>query len=195
MIKKEWGTKKMNEIYIVLGMHKSGTTLISQTLHHSGINMGRFNKIESYDDGNKYERKETKIISHELLNSFSKHSLYTNNFIHSNHVKNSTEEKIKSLILYLNTKYYSWGFKDFRTCLTYSIWRKYLPKNKLIIVHRHPLEVWLHYQKSFPSRKFYQKINAGLKSLNTWYVYNSSLNNIIQHILRTGKKFEFFSPA
>ena len=27
-------------IYVVLGMHKSGTTLVSQTLHKSGVSMG-----------------------------------------------------------------------------------------------------------------------------------------------------------
>ena len=43
-------------IYVVLGMHKSGTTLISQILHHSGVNMGgaEIETSRSYDEGNKY---------------------------------------------------------------------------------------------------------------------------------------------
>ena len=52
-------------IYIILGMHKSGTTLISQILHKSGINMGNFNEDVSYDQGNKYERPASQKINRE----------------------------------------------------------------------------------------------------------------------------------
>lgn len=47
-------------IFVVLGMHKSGTTLVSQILHHSGIPMGDgFDENVTYDGGNKYEREST----------------------------------------------------------------------------------------------------------------------------------------
>ncbi len=45
-------------IYVIFGMHKSGTTLVAEMLHKSGINMGDFDESVSYDIGNQYERNE-----------------------------------------------------------------------------------------------------------------------------------------
>ena len=62
-------------IYVVLGMHKSGTTLISETLHESGINMGEFSDIQQgigYDEGHKYERRETQQINRQILDGVLK---------------------------------------------------------------------------------------------------------------------------
>ena len=38
-------------VFVLLGMHKSGTTMIAQTLHHSGIDMGVENPNKLYDHG------------------------------------------------------------------------------------------------------------------------------------------------
>jgi hypothetical protein len=47
-------------ICVFLSMHKSGTTLVSEILHHSGINMGDdIDEHVSYDRGNKYEHEST----------------------------------------------------------------------------------------------------------------------------------------
>ena len=54
-------------LYVVLGMHKSGTTLLSQVLHHSGIDMGEIPDGVSYDKGNKYEDQESFHINMELI--------------------------------------------------------------------------------------------------------------------------------
>ena len=63
-------------IYIVLGMHKSGTTLLSQILHHSGISMGEnFNESVSYSQGNKYERETTQQINKEILGDPTAYSI------------------------------------------------------------------------------------------------------------------------
>ncbi|MGM0484512.1 MAG: hypothetical protein ACQERI_08185, partial [Candidatus Krumholzibacteriota bacterium] len=55
-------------IFVLLGMHKSGTTLISRMLHESGINMcGEPCGEASYDAGNKYERLEFLIYNTAML--------------------------------------------------------------------------------------------------------------------------------
>ena len=49
--------------YVILSMHKSGSTLVAKTLHDSGINMIDYKVTsENYID-NKYERKDI----HELI--------------------------------------------------------------------------------------------------------------------------------
>ena len=57
-------------IYVVLGMHKSGTSLVAQTLHESGIRMGAFDDRLDYERGHKYEHREFQQINRELLAPF-----------------------------------------------------------------------------------------------------------------------------
>lgn len=63
-------------IYVIMGMHKSGTSLIAETLHKSGINMGYFDEQLSYDEANHYERWHTSELNHYLLGTTPRtHSL------------------------------------------------------------------------------------------------------------------------
>ena len=62
-------------IYVILGMHKSGTTLISRILDSSGINMGTFDESRSYSMGNKGERAETVSLNRAMLGCGNGHSL------------------------------------------------------------------------------------------------------------------------
>lgn len=160
-------------IYIVLGMHKSGTTLISKTLHESGINMGDFDADVGYDEGNKYERMETLITNISLLNiQYKALSIYVTRAVENEkEVSQLLITYIKRLITELNRKHIDWGFKDPRTCLTYNIWQKYLPKHKIIVVIRSPLEIISHYQKKFSLLT----INKTWRVSKTWYIYNKQI--------------------
>jgi hypothetical protein len=60
---------------VVLGMHKSGTTLIAETLHRSGIAMIGAETSGGYDDGNKMERAETRALNMQLLSDDETRSL------------------------------------------------------------------------------------------------------------------------
>ena len=48
-------------VFVVLGMHKSGTTLVSDILHRSGVPMVEVRSSEGYDQGNKMERDATRM--------------------------------------------------------------------------------------------------------------------------------------
>jgi hypothetical protein len=132
-------------IYVILGMHKSGTTLISQILHHSGINM--MDEVDpdlGYDQGNKWERDSTKSINHQLLDSAGAFSLKS--------LKPGPRSpaadlscRMRDVIAACSRQHIDWGFKDPRTCLTYPIWARELPPHKLIVVYRLPREGWAHY--------------------------------------------------
>jgi len=162
-------------IYVVLGMHKSGTTLISQILHKSGINMGEFDESVSYDKGNHYERHEGQLINREILKCADAHSLDVISPVSFLQNESGVRRKIEKLVSELDGRYSNWGFKDPRTCLTYEVWRKYLPKHKVIYVYRNPLELWHHYRRHIPRRKIIQRSVQGYKALRAWYIYNSVL--------------------
>ena len=181
-------------IYIILGMHKSGTTLISQILHRSGIDMGDFDVSKNYDEGNKYERAETKQINMSILDCRDVHSLDTAGPVETLSDKSGIGKEIQKLAEALDKKHESWGFKDPRTCLTYRVWKKYLPAHKIIFVYRHPLEVWHHYQKYVSRYNIPKRMRNGWKTMTAWFIYNSLLineikNNDMEHLILDYNEF------
>lgn len=166
-------------IYVILGMHKSGTTLISEIIHQSGINMGDFNPLVSYDSGNKYERQETKALNYQILNCVKTYSLNIINSVGNNTIKEIHLKEINKLIIRLNHKYDNWGFKDPRTCLTFPVWKEYLNEVRLIVVYRDPLEIWMHYKKRNPILLSMLNLQICWKSITAWYVY---YKNIISYL-------------
>lgn len=165
-------------IYIVLGMHKSGTTAISQILHHSGINMVDDAKSDmSYEQGNQYERESTKAVNMDVLDCEGLFSLKieppTNLAISS-----SQRDKIKSIINN-SEKFTDWGFKDPRTCLTYPVWRTELPEHKIIVVYRSIDEMWQRYRDK-SVRKKYRFPHAAWLLVKRWCEYNSRIVDCLQ---------------
>jgi len=161
-------------------MHKSGTTLISQILHKSGINMGEFDESLGYDNGNQYERKESLKINNDMLCSHNKHCLDVINSPAIIDVNRKFSQEIKELLTTLNKEHQNWGFKDPRTSLTYPVWKKYLLEHKLIFIYRHPLEVWHHFQSLIPKYKIHTRILVGWKTLRAWYTYNLKITEQIR---------------
>lgn len=166
-------------IYVILGMHKSGTTLISEILHQSGINMGDFDPLVSYDSGNKYERQETKSLNYQILDCAKTYSLNVINSVGMSSEKEVYLKKINKLIIKLNHRYDNWGFKDPRTCLTFQVWKEYLNEFRLIVVYRDPLEIWLHYKKRNPMLLTMLNLQICWKAITAWYVY---YKNIISYL-------------
>lgn len=160
-------------VYVILGMHKSGTTLISQLLHKSGINMGDFDETVNYDFGNKYERQETLHLNLEMLGFKNYSSLQETTPLKEDDSLEAFSSKMEEIITRLNNTFKDWGFKDPRTCLAYSYWRKYLPEHRIIFVYRSPIEVWNHYQNGIPPSHWIRKLRRGNKVLKSWYIYNS----------------------
>jgi hypothetical protein len=174
-------------VYVVLGMHKSGTTLIAQILHRSGINMvDELDADTSYDKGNKHERESTKAINHEILDSKGVFSLEID--LHTAARSSlSQKEQMNKVIKDCSLKYKQWGFKDPRTCLTYPSWTSELPEHKIIVIYRSPSEVWNRYQKS---RRQYGSIRGYLGGVwlfaANWCRYNE---RIIDYLKNTKMPF------
>lgn len=155
-------------IYSVLGMHKSGTTLVAQILHHSGINMG--DEIEeqlTYDQGNQYERDSFVTINQEILQCDGMSSID----IEAPDTLRATEKqrsRMRGLIHSCTARYSDWGFKDPRLCLTYPLWASLLPPHKLIAVYRRLDDIWPRYRSSNPAKALY----AAWRLVKRWCEHN-----------------------
>lgn len=134
--------KRFAVIYIVLGMHKSGTTLVSQILHHSGISMGTsFEANVDYDGGNQFEDDTPYRLNLEFLQAPDDQVLYLET--PANMAVNGDQRgRMNDYVSRRNRETDRWGFKDPRTCLTYPLWEKELPEHRIIAVYRAAEEIW-----------------------------------------------------
>ena len=163
-------------IYVVLGMHKSGTTLVARTLQESGIDMGGGDDA-GYEHGAFCERPETMALNKRLL-------------VEGQHVfsldvyrpyRGEPPEALQSaaadLVLTLNSRHGDWGFKDPRTCLAWPLWRDTLQDYRAVGVWRSAAEVFSHYMKG---RRLYSRsgLRRGFRILRAWYAYNRAMLEI-----------------
>jgi hypothetical protein len=157
-------------IYVVLGMHKSSTTLVSQILHHSGINMGTFDERISYDEGNMYERQsclalDMDILGTEVLDVLDPHAP------EGLALSEDQSIRMKEIISTCSAAHTDWGFKDPRCALTYDLWREVLPVHRLIVIYRNPAEVWPRFRWN-GVRKYHTNFNRAYRYLLHWHEHN-----------------------
>ena len=127
-------------LYIIMGTGKCGTSLIAETLHKSGIPM-----ITNINLDKRHERVTTKMLNNGILRS---------NGVVSYRIKPPIQKGLSSFEIawlkdIISMQPDVWGFKDPRTILTYDLIRPHLPRHKLIMIYRHPVQVWHHY-KTWP---------------------------------------------
>ena len=161
-------------IHVVLGMHKSGTTLVSQMLHDSGIDMDDvIDAHVSYDQGNKYERQSVLHLNLELLDA-PDYSILNIARPATLQASPAQRDRIRQIVSAGEERYEDWGFKDPRTCLTYPLWAEALPPHRLIVVYREPGEVWPRYTLK-RAHHFLNNFERAWQYLNRWYEHNAAI--------------------
>jgi hypothetical protein len=159
-------------------MHKSGTTLVSQILHESGICMvDEPSRQQGYDAGQTFERRTVVELNKAILNWGDKTSL---DLIPKEPVAANLDqmEEMHAIIRACNDQHVNWGFKDPRACLTFECWLQELPSHRIVAVYRNYREVLRHYTPSHALRVPYFKLK---KALTTWIHYNERLLEILRH--------------
>jgi hypothetical protein len=158
-------------------MHKSGTTLVSQILHHSGIHMGEIDPNIGYDRGNQYERESTRDINEEILGSQDRLSIDIAAPAQLT-MTSAQRGRMQALIETCSREHSDWGFKDPRTTLVYPLWAEVLPQHKLIVVYRALDELWQRYRPKLHRR--YRDFKVAHKLAQRWYEHNLNILKILQ---------------
>lgn len=182
-------------IYVILGMHKSGTTVVTQMLHESGINMGEFASDLGYNEDNKYERHETQTLNRQILHGYLIPPLayllkrpFRSQFDRAGYRRNRDSvalirqralrrhlaqdplaDEMAALIDQHEAAYADWGFKDPRTCLTYPVWQRHLPPHRVIVVYRHYNQLLRRYRVTG------RHLPHLFRVLHGWTVYNQAI--------------------
>lgn len=167
----------MKEAVGVIGMHRSGTSMITRALSGMGLDLGTASFVET--EGNPfnplgyYEHQSVTIKQEQILRCLSMswdtcQPLPPEWELNKCVIKHKT--KLRKLIIREFAHKEKWGWKDPRTSLLLPMWQKVLSELNIqlyyVIVIRNPLDVTasLYHRNGFSKKK----------SLEMWCLYTLS---------------------
>jgi hypothetical protein len=159
-----------NKTLIVVGMHRSGTSLITNWLHSCGLEVGEslLGPGLGNDEGH-YEDAEFYKMHMEILKD---HNLHDSGLL-VNPAPPLTEyhkEKIKGIIRVKEASFEQWAWKDPRTCLFLDFYRSILPDAYYLIAFRDFQSVVISLLKrSFAEKDIIYNTKKGALSRLAWY--------------------------
>src|SRR3569833_426433 len=124
------------KVLIVTGMHRSGTSLVTNWLYHSWLQVGEC--LVGANAGNKeghYEDVEFLRIHEEIL---ATNGYPTTGLIYHKPVEISEYqlEKLKAVLEVKERHFEQWGWKEPRTCLFLNTYQKLIPGAKNLVIVR-----------------------------------------------------------
>lgn len=178
----------MNNILIILGMHRSGTSLISRWIHSCGLNLG--DRLMGAGIGNINGHYED-IDFHDLHESiFENHSIPHGALqkVGGLSLDHNEKEQLRELVTQKNSLHSDWGWKDPRTCLFISEYARLLPEAAVLVVYRDFNEVVdslaRRHVKELRARRRKVRQSVLQKKLldyaETWIEYNESILDTIE---------------
>ncbi len=167
---------KKQRVVIITGMHRSGTSLISNLLQKAGVNIG--DNLLGPDRGNlrgHFEDADFYHFHERALSRFGQTLLVQTPAALGEITPTETEEALK--LIKKRSNYQMWGWKDPRTALFLDFWRSALPQACYIFIYRHPIEVTLSLLRRGSDL---EAVVEPLIGLRTWQVYNQAILNFYQ---------------
>jgi hypothetical protein len=193
-----------NKVVVITGMHRSGTSLVTQWLHKCGLHLGdQFlgagigNTDGHFEDVDFVEAH--RAILRELTGN-DEGLLNLDNLC----IPAGQEKILQALTARKQSAQVQWGWKDPRTCLFLDAYRVILPEAKYLVIlrdyksvvssllsrrfkqsdHRYAVKgglsllVWKYLKKPSRKKKLLHKLSD--KYLKAWITYNQ---RILQHLL------------
>lgn len=156
----------------VTGMHRSGTSTVSQLLHRCGLYLGQEGQIQASGTDNPdgyWEHKGFRSINERILRTFgggwdlppSLPSGWTEDR-RLNPLRSEAERLLEDF-----EGGQRWGWKDPRNSLTLPFWTELMPSIKVLICVRNPLEVAMSLRR--------RAMSSHAFTFNLWRLYNQRL--------------------
>ena len=190
---------------LILGMHRSGTSLITNWLYNCGLQVGT--ELMGPGPGNTeghFEDIDFYKLHMEILKDNNLDDSGIIDYTRVN-ISSAYKEEIKSLIESKNKQFDQWGWKEPRTCLFLDFYREILPDAYYLVIFRDyqfvvtsllrrafiEIDTLYETKKGFWSKLFWQKIKRkkvfkelchqyAASFLKAWICYNDTLIKNIQ---------------
>lgn len=160
----------MSQVLVITGMHRSGTSLVSNLLQSAGVHVGDnliaanvANPRGYFEDVGFYEFHE------HLLHERGQSYLYAA-FDGAFEAVPEETARARQLIAERSTQRL-WGWKDPRTSLFLDFWHELLPQARFLFVYRHPIDVLLSLLRRGEFDE-HPNLSAGLEA---WQTYNAKI--------------------
>jgi hypothetical protein len=134
-------------VICILGMHRSGTSLVSRVLNLLGVNLGPWDSISKKGEDNPkgyWEHHPIALLNDEILARFGGSWDRPPKFPPGWHLDVELEdlrEKARRLVRDDFSSQLIWGWKDPRTCLTVPFWQELVGGLRYVICVRNPSAV------------------------------------------------------
>jgi len=170
----------MSDVIIILGMHRTGTSLLARYLAESGVFMGyRLLEKHTTNPAGHFEDKDFLSFHQDLL----KANNIDHKVIEPISWDISPEFRIRAQqIIEERNQYPVWGWKDPRTCLFLDFWQTLVPDASYLICYRHYLPV----VKSLITRDitFYNELTNRLQRLRHPRFKKAEITEVAHNYLR-----------
>lgn len=160
--------KNLSSPIIIIGMHRSGTSMLTRFIEDSGVFMGSKQSMGKNEEAFYFQKLNEWILFQKNATWDNTYNLdFSDDFINSN-ITRTIEKNLSSnstrtffggkfnLVGRNLLKYQKpWGWKDPKNTLNLDIWSKIFPQAKVIHIYRNPIDV----SKSLQDREFKFKEN------------------------------------
>lgn len=175
-----------NKVILVLGMHRSATSLTTNILTELGLYAGSKDELLEADSDNKkgyFERKDVIELSDKMLVENGMTWTSVRRQIKNIEIKEDTQKKLEEILINMekNASGRNMVIKAPRICITEPVWRKAIVslgmKERAVAVFRHPYEVAMSINKRDGIDFSY--------ALKMWYYYNCCILNSLSSLDNT----------
>ena len=169
-------------ITIVLGMHRSGTSVVAGILHFNKISMGTYETFWPrplpQNPKGFYENYDFRKINDTILQESDYNTKHYNTRIPILDLSKNIKKKMIKTVENYDSKFENWGWKDPRTCLTISNWIEVFKEVDLI----EKVNIIFVSRKSLSVARSLKKRNAIplLQGVNLWKVYTQRVINFCE---------------
>jgi hypothetical protein len=169
----------------VTGMHRSGTSFVSDLLSRLGLDFGDksgFYNADQWNANGYFEQIEFIDLNHRIITMFKNTvggiELLASYLVYmtmpSRKILDRRAKKNKLALIKLSSQYADKVVKDPRFCLTLPYWKEWGDVTSCVVCLRHPLEIAISLKKR-------QKVPLSL-GLRFWDYHMKSLLQTIDHI-------------
>ena len=167
-----------SKVLIITGMHRSGTSLVSQYLNKCGLNIGKnlldFDSLSHKSAYNgHHEDKDFYDFHVQILARRRNYGFPTNSFGIPVKVNKSDRAYAQELIK-ARSHLPQWGWKDPRTTLFLDFWNGIIERPRYLFLYRDPLLVVDSLLRRGTDKQVLRKPVIGLK---TWRVFNRQIQD------------------